>query len=82
MANIIAQLESSYQLFLNIFPHPLQPIISVLVGILLVYIVVQAIRKDFIYLILLVVLLPASIPILHNIGQGVVELMKFLFHIK
>ena len=80
MANIIAQLESSYQLFLNIFPHALQPLVSVLVGILLVYIVIQAIRKDFIYIILLVVLLPASIPILHNIGQGVLELVKYLFH--
>ena len=45
---------------------------------LLVYGIYKVIRRQFIYLILLVILLPASVPILRNIWQALLEILKFL----
>jgi hypothetical protein len=70
--------QKLYTDFLQNFPAPLQPIISLALAALIVYAVIQIIRKDFIYIILLVVLLPASIPILKNIGDTIVQIVRFL----
>lgn len=70
--------QNLYLEFLANFPAPVQPIISVALAALIVYAVIQVIRKDFIYIILLVILLPASIPILKNIGDTIVQIFKFL----
>ena len=72
-------LQNYYQQFLNHFPTALHPLISLILAGLIVYLVIQIIRKDFIYLIALVVLLPASIPILRNILESLASLLKFLF---
>lgn len=77
----MGEIQKLYTQFLNIFPHGLQPFVSIALGIFLIYSVVQVIKKDFIYLIVLVVLLPASIPILKDVGLGIVNLVKFLLHI-
>ena len=76
------QIQSLYFQFLNIFPQSLHPFISIALGIFLIYSVIQVIRRDFIYIIVLIVLLPASVPILKNVGETLIQLVKFLLNIK
>jgi hypothetical protein len=76
------QIQSLYLQFLDIFPKSLHPFISIALAVFLIYSIIQVIRKDFIYLIVLIVLLPASIPILKNIGDSIIMLVKFLLNIK
>ncbi len=70
--------ENLYMQFLNNFPPHVQPIISIILAALIVYSVLRVIRKDFIFLIALVVLVPGSRPILVSIWNGLVEFIKFL----
>lgn len=74
----MAQLYDIYKQFLSIFPENWHWAVSVALGVLLIYSVFQIVKRNFIYLILLVVLLPASVPILNNIWESAVELIKFL----
>jgi hypothetical protein len=72
------QIISIYTQFLNKFPAGLHPVISVILALLIIYSIIKIIQKDFIFIILLVVLLPASVPILKNIFDTLVTLIKFL----
>ncbi len=74
----LATFQNLYMEFLINFPPPVRPIISLLVAAAIVYAVIQIIRKDFIYLILLIVLLPASIPVLKNIFDTLVQIIRYL----
>ena len=76
------QIQDLYTNFLKLFPQALHPIISILIVVVIVYALAQVIKKDFIYLIVLIVLLPASVPILKSVGQGIVDLLKFFLHTK
>ena len=72
------QIFSIYNQFLSYFPPNLHGIVSLALVALIVIGVVKVIRKDFIYIILLVVLLPASWPILKNVYESLVNIIKFL----
>lgn len=72
------QIFSIYSQFLNYFPQNLHGLVSLALAVLMVIGIVKVIRKDFIYIILLVVLLPASVPILKNIWESMVNIIKFL----
>ncbi len=67
-----------YTQFLGYFPINLHPLVSFLLAILLVYGIVKVLQKEFVYIIVLVVLLPASLPILKNIWESVVNIINFL----
>lgn len=69
---------SIYEQFLSYFPDRIHGIISVVLAILLVVGIYKVIRRQFVYIILLIVLLPASVPILKNVWQQVLEVLKFL----
>jgi hypothetical protein len=75
-------IQNLYLQFLSNFPEHLRPIISIALAVLLVYSVIKVIKKDFIFLIALVVLLPASVPILKNVYEGMVAAVKFLLNTK
>ena len=75
-------IQKLYIEFLVNFPVTLRPVISVGLAIILVYAIFKVVKKDFIYIIALVVLLPASVPILKNVWQGVVAFIKFLLNTK
>lgn len=75
-------IQNLYLQFLSFFPPAIHPIVSVALAVLLVYAIIQVLRKDWIYIIVLVILLPASIPILKNLGQSVLDLIKFFLHTK
>jgi len=72
------QIFSIYNQFLNYFPSNFHGIVSLALAVLIIIGVFKVIKKDFIYLILLVVLLPASIPILKSIWDSISSLVKFL----
>jgi len=72
------QIFSIYAQFLSFFPEHYHGVVSLVLAVLLAYAVFKVIKKQFIYIVLLVVLLPASVPILKNIWEGVVNLLKFL----
>ena len=78
----ITQIQNLYVQFLNNFPASLRPIVSIGLAVLLVYAVIKVVKKDWIFIILLVVLLPGSIPILQSIWQGIVVFVKFLLNTK
>jgi hypothetical protein len=72
------QIFSIYNQFLNYFPQNLHGIVSLALAVLIVIGIFKVIKKDFVYIILLIVLLPASVPILKNIWDSAVNVIKFL----
>lgn len=70
--------QDLYNNFLNFFPTFLHPYISVLLAIFLVYSIFQVLKKNFIFLIALIVLLPAAMPVLKQVLNLIIELFKFL----
>lgn len=72
------QIFGIYNQFLSYFPANLHGLISLMLAILIVVAVFRIIKKDFVYIILLVVLLPASWPILKNIWDSLSNIIKFL----
>lgn len=75
----VQQLLNGYNQFLANFPPSIQPLISIIVAVLLIYAVIRILQRDFVFIVLLVVLLPASIPVLKNIGDSIVNIVKYLF---
>jgi hypothetical protein len=76
------QIQSLYLEFLANFPVGIRPVISIALAVLLVYSIFKVIKKDFLYIIALIVLLPASKSILTNVWEGAVGLVKFLLNTK
>jgi hypothetical protein len=71
----MAQIFDIYQQFLNFFPGNIHGIVSLILTVIIAY---KTIKRNFVYIILLVVLLPASVPILSNIWESLTGLLKFL----
>jgi hypothetical protein len=78
----LTDIQNLYLEFLKNFPANLQPIISIGLAVVIVYSIFKVIKKDWIFLIALVILLPGSKPILQSIWQGVVVFIKFLLNTK
>ncbi len=78
----LSQIQNLYLEFLNNFPSELRPIISLAVAILVVFAIFKVIKKDWVYIVVLLVLLPGSVPFLKSIWEGVVTFVKFLLHTK
>lgn len=76
------QIQSLYLQFLVNFPESLRPFISIALAVLLIYSIFKAIKKDFVYIIVLVILLPSSLSILKSVWGYVVEFIKFLLNTK
>jgi len=76
------QIQNLYLQFLTNFPVNLRPIISIGLAVLIVYSIFKVIKQDFLWIIVLVILLPGSWPILNTIWQGAVTFIKFLLNTK
>lgn len=72
------QIYSIYNQFLSYFPPQLHGLVSLALAVLIVIAILKIIKKDFVYIILLVALLPASLPILKNIWQSLSNIIQFL----
>jgi hypothetical protein len=75
---MISEIYSIYNQFLNIFPQQLHWAVSLVLAAFLVLAIFQTLKRNFIWIILLVILLPASLPILHGVWEGALEIIKFL----
>ncbi len=73
-------IQNLYLHFLDHFPTPYQPYISLAVVVLIAYSILRIVRKDWIYIIALVILLPSSVPILKSIWTGIVSFIQFLLN--
>ena len=78
----VTQIENIYTQFLAHFPVGIQPIVSIILVVLVAYAIFRIIKKDWIFIIILVILLPGSIPILKSIWAGVVAFTQFLLNNK
>ena len=78
----ITDIQNLYLEFLKNFPSSVQPIISIGLAVLIIYSIFKVIKKDWIFLIALVILLPGSKTILQSIWQGIVVFIKFLLNTK
>jgi len=78
----LEQIQSLYVEFLKNFPPSLQPVISIGLAVLIIYSIFKVLKKDWIFLIALVLLLPASKPILMNVWQVILTFIKFLLNTK
>ncbi len=76
------QILSIYNQFLSYFPANLHGVVSLALAVLIAIGIIKVIRKDFIYIILLIVLLPASVPIMKNIWESLSNIIKFLLEKK
>jgi len=74
----LQQIYSIYDQFLGYFPQNLHGIVSLALASLLVFGIYKVLRRQLVYLILLIILLPASVPILKNIWEQLFVLIKFL----
>lgn len=71
-------LFSAYNFFINNFPVKYQGIVSLALLAVILITLYQLIRKNIIWIILLVLFVPASIPILSKIGQGILIFLKYI----
>ena len=78
----LGDIQSTYLQFLSNFPVSLRPLISIGLAVLIVYSIFKVLKKDWIFLIALLILLPASQPIVQSIWQEVVIFIKFLLNTK
>lgn len=78
----LSDIQKLYLEFLKNFPVNLQPVISIGLAVLIVYSIFKVIKKDWIFLIALVLLLPGSKTILESIWQGILAFIKFLLNTK
>jgi hypothetical protein len=78
----ITDIQNLYLEFLKNFPPSLQPIISIALAVLIIYSIFKVVKKDWIFLIALIILLPGSKTILESIWQGIVVFIKFLLNTK
>lgn len=78
----LTDIQNLYLEFLKNFPAGLQPLISIGLAVLIIYSIFKVIKKDWIFLIALIILLPGSKTILQSIWQGIVEFIKFLLNTK
>ena len=69
---------SIYAQFLSYFPDKFHGLVSLALAALLVWGIYKVVRRQFVYIVLLIVLLPASVPILKSVWAQVLELLKFL----
>lgn len=67
-----------YNQFLSYFPDQWHWAVSLALAIILVIAIFKVVKRNFIFLIVLIVLLPASVPILKEVWEGIVFLVKFL----
>ena len=77
----LGNIQNLYLQFLAYFPVQFQPIVAIVTALLIIYTIIRIIRKDFIFIIALIILFPTSVPVLKSIWWGVVAFLQFLFHL-
>lgn len=76
--SFLDQLYSLWQQFLTVFPDWMGGIISLVVFVFLIKSLIELVKKSFIWLILLIIFVPASLPLLQEIGLDIIALLQKL----
>ena len=74
----MATLYTVYNQILGYFPVQTHGLISLILALLLIYGIFKVIKAEFIYIILVVILLPASVPIFDNIWHSFSDFVVYL----
>ena len=74
------ELGGLYSVLLSYFPESLHGLVSIALALLLIYAVFQVLKRNFIFIILLVLLLPQAQPILKSVWENVVQVIQFLIN--
>ena len=69
-------LISFYDKFLHMFPDPWHPIVSAIVLLAMIMLILKYWKVGVIGIILLVIFVPASVPVLKNIGTAIFDVVK------
>ncbi|MBI4054247.1 MAG: hypothetical protein HY397_02875 [Candidatus Doudnabacteria bacterium] len=80
MEAYLRQIYAIYYQFLSYFPPRYHFIVSLALALLLVYAIYKVIKRNFIFIILLVLLLPQSVPILKTVWEGALKILEFLIN--
>ena len=72
------ELGGIYAQFLSYFPESLHGTVSLVLALLLVFAIFQVVKKNFIFIILVVLLLPQAKPMLQSIWENAVSILQFL----
>ncbi len=75
---IMDQILEIYNQFLGYFPTNIQWLVSVVLAVILVVAIFKVLKRNFIFIIVVIILLPASVPIFKDVWETVLELLKFL----
>jgi hypothetical protein len=74
----LAPLFATYNSLIAGVPAPLQWLVSLGIFVLLLYIFIALIKRSLIFLILLVIFVPASLPLLNNVWQQFMAAINML----
>lgn len=72
------QLFNLYNQFLAYFPAQYHSLVSLIILVVFIGALYNLVKRNLIWLLLLILIVPTSIPILNNIWQGILEIMRYL----
>lgn len=81
MESILTSIQEIYLKFLGFFPSGLRPFVNIAVGVLIIVSIFQTLKRNFVWLIVLVILLPASVVVLKSLFDIILKALKYLFGI-
>lgn len=73
MSDIVTKILNYYQQLLNYFPEPYRPLVSAAIIVVLLVSIIKFLQKNFIWLILVLLLFPAAWPALKTLGQSLYQ---------
>jgi len=76
----ITAITQIYEKFLSIFPAPLHWVVSLIVLVSLVVAFITLIRFHWLFLLLLIILIPLAFPVLKSIFSGLYDFFFYLVH--
>lgn len=78
MNNYLNQIYSLYYQFLNYFPAQYHGVISLALAGLLILSIFKVVKRNFVFIVVLVLLLPQAVPILKTVWESTLQLLQFL----
>ena len=70
------QIMMLWQDFISLFPMGLQGLIALLIFVGIVLMLIDLIKRNFIWILLLIIFVPASVPIFRTIVDGVFYFLR------
>ncbi len=72
------QIFSLYNQFLSLFPVQWHFWISLIIFLVLIFWLLDLVKRNIVWLVLLIIFIPASIPLLKQIFAGIISFLKML----